>query len=768
MPRLRLRARPPFPIGLLIAAASGLALSLAFPPAGVWPVAFVAITPLLWLVAAATPRRGFLLGLVFGLTFHGATLYWILRFGELAWVAVTIVSALWLGAFGLLATSLARRRGPVAGAIGIASAWTVLEWLKGMWPLGGFTWGTLGVSQVDNPATVRLATVAGVWGVTFAVVVVNAALVRLAEGEAVPGGRGVRHRLAAPIGALALAVAPLVLPFATAEGPPIDIATIQIDVRRAAAGIGSSEDLRIAAMHVDQHRRIATDGAPDLVVWGEGALDPQAAADPAVRSAVGRTIAELGVPTIVGAVVDDADGAQYTSVIQFDANGAEVDRYDKTHLVPFGEYVPFRSRLAWIEAIDQVPVDRSTGEGTKLLSSPGLPPFSAPICFENSFPAITRSIVGEGAGFVVVPVNNASYGFTAASAQHLQMSQMRAIETGRWYVNAAISGISAFVNPSGRIVDSAGLFETEILRRTIRASDERTWFVRLGDWLPWLCLAFLIGLFALPRRGSPAGAAPLPLEPGRRRTLVILPTYEERVTVEQVLRGVRKAPHDVDLLVVDDSSPDGTAQVVRDVMSAEPHIRLVQRPARSGLASAYLEGFRLALDEGYDLIVEMDSDLSHDPAELPRLLDAAARADLVVGSRYVPGGSVSNWSRARVALSRAGNTYARLMLGVPVHDATSGFRVYRRALLTALMDEPIVSEGYGFQIELVMRAWRRGATIVEVPITFREREHGHSKISRRIVVEALWLVTRWGLAARFATGSPEEDATPPPPVMLPP
>jgi apolipoprotein N-acyltransferase len=732
-------------------------------------MAFVALTPLLWLLGTAAPRRGFWLGLVFGLAFHGATLYWILRFGELAWVAVTIVSALWLGAFGLLATSLIRRRGPITGAIGVASAWTVLEWLKGMWPLGGFTWGTLGVSQVDNLATVRLATVAGVWGVTFAVVAVNAALIGLLDGGAWPGARGFRHRLVALLGALTLAVAPLALPFASADGRAVDIATIQVDVRRAAGPISASEDLRIAEMHIAQHRLLAASEEPDLVVWGEGALDPQAAADPAVRAMVARTIRDLGVPTIVGAVVDDADGAQYTSVIQYDASGVEVDRYDKTHLVPFGEYVPFRSRLAWIEAIDQVPVDRSTGEGTQLLSAPGLPSFSAPICFENSFPAITRSIVGAGAGFVIVPVNNASYGFTAASAQHLQMSQMRAVETGRWYVNAAISGISAFVDPSGQIVASSRLFETDILRRTIRASSERTWYVRLGDWLPWLCLVLLVAIVAVPRRRTVVGPTPPPLGPSARRTLVILPTYDERATVEQVLRGARKAPHDVDLLVVDDSSPDGTAQVVRDVMSAEPHIRLVQRPARSGLASAYLEGFRLALDEGYDLIVEMDSDLSHDPSELPRLLDAAvAGADLVVGSRYVPGGSVSNWSRARVALSRAGNLYARVMLGVPVHDATSGFRVYRRALLAGLMADPIVSEGYGFQIELVMRSWRRSATIVEVPITFREREHGHSKISRRIVVEALWLVTRWGVEARFAGGSKVAVTSLPPTLPLPP
>jgi apolipoprotein N-acyltransferase len=745
VPRLRLTARPGLPAALLVSAVSGLILAAAFPPVGAWPLAFLALVPLLWLTSDERPRRALLLGLAFGLTFHGATLYWILRFGEMAWVALTLVSAAWVAAFAALVPGISRRGRPVITALGIASAWTVLEWLKGMWPLGGFTWGTIGVSQVENAATVRIATFAGVWGVTFAVVVVNAAIAQVLVSGARP-----HARLALIVVAVVAALGPIAVPFATATGPEIDVATIQIDVRAAGDGSSVDEDLRVAQLNIEQHARLTEGSPPDLVVWGEGALDPGAVDDPAVREVVSQVVAEVGAPTIIGAVVDDPDGSQHTSVLQLDAAGAEVDRYDKTHLVPFGEYVPFRSRLAWIEAIDQVPVDRTPGEDVHLLSSPGMPPFSTPICFENSFPAITRSSVAAGAGFVVVPVNNASYGFTAASAQHLQMSQMRAIETGRWYVNAAISGISAFVDPSGAVVTSAGLFEPDILRHTIRASDQRTWYVRLGDWLPWLALGFVAVALAVPRRRATVRREPEPLSPAGHRTLVILPTYEERATIEQVLRGVRKAPQDVDVVVIDDSSRDGTASVVQDVMSTEPHIRLVERPRRSGLASAYLEGFRLALDEGYDLIVEMDSDMSHDPAELPRLLDAAAwGADLVVGSRYVPGGSVTNWSRGRVALSRAGNTYARLMLGIPLHDATSGFRVYRRDLLAELVAEPIASEGYGFQIELVFRSWRRGATLAEAPITFREREHGHSKLSRAMVGEALWLVTRWGLADRF-------------------
>jgi dolichol-phosphate mannosyltransferase len=231
----------------------------------------------------------------------------------------------------------------------------------------------------------------------------------------------------------------------------------------------------------------------------------------------------------------------------------------------------------------------------------------------------------------------------------------------------------------------------------------------------------------------------------------VLPTYEERETIEWVVARLLALPEHVDVLVIDDSSPDGTGELVASIAALEPRVRLIERAGKSGLGSAYLVGFREGLAGSYDLIVEMDADLSHQPEELSGLLAAAAsRYDLTIGSRYVPGGSVTDWSRARVALSRAGNRYARLMLGFPVKDSTSGFRVYRRDLLQELVAQPFLSDGYGFQIELVLRAYNGGYEVGEVPITFREREHGQSKISRRIVAEALWLVTIWGAKARFA------------------
>jgi dolichol-phosphate mannosyltransferase len=234
-----------------------------------------------------------------------------------------------------------------------------------------------------------------------------------------------------------------------------------------------------------------------------------------------------------------------------------------------------------------------------------------------------------------------------------------------------------------------------------------------------------------------------------RRCLVVLPTYNERATVIAAATGVLAAVPTADVLVVDDASPDGTAEAAAALAEQEPRVRLLRRAGKLGLASAYLSGFRVGIRDGYGVVVEMDADLSHRPADLPRVVEGACAYDLTIGSRYVPGGGVSNWSRGRLALSRAGNAYARTLLSLPVADATSGFRAFRRAALERLLVEPLTSEGYGFQIELVYRAQRLGMSIGEVPITFREREHGKSKISRAIVLEALVQVGTWGVRDRL-------------------
>jgi glycosyltransferase involved in cell wall biosynthesis len=227
------------------------------------------------------------------------------------------------------------------------------------------------------------------------------------------------------------------------------------------------------------------------------------------------------------------------------------------------------------------------------------------------------------------------------------------------------------------------------------------------------------------------------------RGLVILPTYNEAGTIEEVIRRTLAATPDVDLLVVDDASPDGTGKIADRIAVGEPRLQVMHRPAKGGLGPAYLEGFRDGLDRGYDLLLEMDSDLSHDPGDVARLLEASGSADLVIGSRYVPGGSTVNWSPFRRVLSRAGTMYAKTMLGLPLADATSGFRSYRRAVLESIPLAEIRSEGYAFQIEMAWRSWTLGFRAREIPIVFTERREGASKMSRRIVGEALWRVFVW-------------------------
>jgi apolipoprotein N-acyltransferase len=742
--RLRLTTGPRLPLAAVLAALGGLLSFLAFPPVEAWPLAFLAPVPLLIALREARPARGFGLGFLYGAVGFGLSLSWIHLFGTIAWTALMVLTALSIALFGALYPLVRLPGRPLLSAAGAAALWTAIDWARGLWPLGGFTWASLGVSQVSNTATVRIAVVAGVWGVTFVVVLV-AALLSAAARPATP----IRHRALALGLAAAAALAPVAIPFATASGRPLDVAAIQVDFRRGERISSGAGDITVTRLNLDLHRTLAGD-PPDLAIWGESALDPASLSD---LDEVRATIAHVGSPVLLGSTSRDIQrpetrGPLYNQAVVFDRGGAVVDVYRKTHLVPYGEYIPWKPVVGWISALDQIGYELASGGEVHTLSAPGLPAFGTPICFENSFPALDRSLVDQGAGFLVVLTNNASYAETAASAQQLQMSRMRAIEDGRWVVHAAVSGISAFIDPSGRTYDETELFRPTVIRRTIRASSQRTPFVRLGDWVPIVSLGLIAVLGLVPRGRRSRRAAPEPLGPGVR-TLVILPTYDEARTIRDVIAGVLTHPG-VDALVVDDSSPDGTAAIVGELAAGESRLRLIERPGKSGLGSAYLDGFRVALEEGFDLIVEMDSDLSHDPAQLGSLLDAAkTRYDLVVGSRYVPGGSVSNWSRTRVALSKAGNVYARLMLGVPLHDATSGYRVYRRELLRDLLVDPLHADGYGFQIELVMRSWLHGWSLGEVPITFREREHGQSKISRRIVVEALWLVARWGVSLRL-------------------
>jgi dolichol-phosphate mannosyltransferase len=232
------------------------------------------------------------------------------------------------------------------------------------------------------------------------------------------------------------------------------------------------------------------------------------------------------------------------------------------------------------------------------------------------------------------------------------------------------------------------------------------------------------------------------------RVLVVIPTYDERENLEWIVGRVRSAVPEVDVLVVDDGSPDGTGELADRLAAADPQVSVLHRTEKAGLGAAYLHGFRVALERGYDVVGEMDADGSHQPEQLPLLLAALHDADLVIGSRWVPGGSVVNWPLSRKVLSVGGNAYARMLLGIPVRDVTAGYRLFRRSTLETIDLESVESAGYIFQTDLAFRTVRAGLRVVEVPIEFVERVRGESKMSRDVATESLRRITTWGLRER--------------------
>jgi dolichol-phosphate mannosyltransferase len=266
--------------------------------------------------------------------------------------------------------------------------------------------------------------------------------------------------------------------------------------------------------------------------------------------------------------------------------------------------------------------------------------------------------------------------------------------------------------------------------------------------LPPSCLSFHgVPALAPPCFGRLHGMSARGI-PGLGRVVMVIPTYNEALNLEPLLDRLHRAQPEVDVLVVDDGSPDGTGDLADRLAAADPRVSVLHRTTKEGLGAAYLHGFGVALEQGYDVIGEMDADGSHQPEQLGLLLNALHDGDLVIGSRWVPGGSIVNWPLHRELLSRGGNIYTRLLLGIRVRDATAGFRLFRRTTLERIGLDQVESAGYVFQADLAFRAVRAGLRVKEVPIEFVERERGDSKMSRQVAAESLRRITVWGLGER--------------------
>ncbi len=461
---------------------SGALLTLAFPEPGLAPVAWVALAPLVGALNGAGARRGFLLATGFGIAFFGTVLYWISIVGYAAWMILVLLQAAYVGVFGALWGAVSGRLGATGRILGPAVLWVaVVEYLRAVTPVVGFTWGQLAQSQHDVPFVLRSAAWGGGWTVAFVLVAVNA-LVSAAAGAALR--RDVRGTAVRAVAAAAALLAAAPWPASRATGPPVTVAVVQGDIPETQPA--SYEKDRVILRN---HARLTATVPPaaDLVVWPESSVGIDPFRDPAVAGEIRAAAAGIRRPLIVGGNLAREDGDYQVMAYLVSDEGEIVDRYQKTHLVPFGEYVPARRLLGWIPALEQVPLDAVPGDEPVVFEVAG-GPVAPVISFEADFGSLVGGRIGAGGRLLVVLTNTSTWRHSWASAQHVAMSQVRAAETGVWVAHAALTGISGFVDPSGRLVQRSELWEPDVLVQRMRFAEEVTFYARTGDWLPVACV----------------------------------------------------------------------------------------------------------------------------------------------------------------------------------------------------------------------------------------------------------------------------------------
>ena len=488
-----MKAKHAYPLVLL----SGALLSLAFPEPDIAPLAWIAFAPLFFVVRAQ-PRSGFLLGYMFGVGFFGALLTWVSLIGWVAWAVLIALEALFIGAFGMTWAAIARRNNVVMRVVTAGALWVVFEYLRSILPVGGFTWGQLAQSQHDLLWMLRPAAWGGGWLVSFIVVAINALL---AEAVFSLARHETRSALTTAGIAVLLLVAPFALPSQDATGETISVAIVQGNVPREIP-VGPERDLAILESHRELTEELAGQDL-DLVVWPESSLALDV--EQSLEASVALESAATAVSTNVMAGGNlDIDSEHYR-VMAFQASpqGQIVDSYQKTHLVPFGEYVPARELFDWIPMLDQVERDAVPGEGVAVFDVAGgkLAPV---ISFEGDFGSLVRRRMDEGGRMLAVLTNTSTWGETWASAQHVAFSQVRATENGVGVIHAAISGISAFIEPDGRVVEKTPLWTATTLTHEVSFAEDVTFYARMGDWLPLVSALFGAGAlgWSLRRRSE--------------------------------------------------------------------------------------------------------------------------------------------------------------------------------------------------------------------------------------------------------------------------
>jgi apolipoprotein N-acyltransferase len=760
------------PTRLAAALVAGVATYAGFDPIG-YPLLIPAGLALFFgAVRGVSARRGAAIGAVFGATFFGLHIFWMRALGTEPWIALTFLETLFVILLGAVLAILSVRRGwPVWFAV----AWSAVESMRGAMPFGGFTWGQLGFAVMDTPVEPLLPW-AGVAGAGFVVALLGS-LLAWALLEAAPRRAAIATVAVVAVLALAALAQPPGLRDSTAT---LTVAIVQGDVP------GTGDNL------VAHHREVTAGQAtatrelagqvergevprPDLVIWPENSTAVDPFDDEEARDEIASAVRAIDVPVLVGAIVDDPDpGRVLNQGVLYDPVTGPGERYAKRHPVPFGEFVPFRwlFRERFTERIGLVRRDMAAGTRTSPLlvarREGGVVPFADAICFDIAFDDALGSQVRRGAQLGVVQTSNALFIHTSQIDQQFTISRVRARELGRSVVVSSVNGRSGVVGADGAVADELQVQSRAVAVERVPLHETRPPSLWTGRWWgPVALTSTLLGLlFTWPpyrrrnRRGNdsrPAG------EPTRNatepegetmtqdafgRVVMVIPTYNEALNLEWIVGRLRTAQPDVDVMIVDDNSPDGTGDIADRLAAADERVQVVHRTEKAGLGAAYVHGFKVALAQGYDVIGEMDADGSHQPEQLYRLLNGLVDADLVIGSRYVRGGSVVNWPLFRRLLSAFGNLYVRILLGIKVNDSTAGFRLFRRETLEKIDVTTVNTTGYVFQTDMAWRALQARLRVHEVPIEFIERERGDSKMSSSVAIESLQRITWWGLKER--------------------
>jgi len=765
--RLRWLWRP------ILAAAAGSLSGFALAPVNFWPAIFVSVALMHVSVRRLGFWAGFGVGIPGGISFYASQSEWMSRYlGPEPWLALAVLESLIFGlGLGLAAAvwswllkhraRLGLRYQLLVG-FWLPAIWVAREWVACHFPYGGYQWSRLGQSAASTWLS-HLAYWGGISLVSLAVAAIAIAAILLTEiwVHRAAHPRGLSRRVLA---ATAFTLTLLLLTAATSlawnleprGGRSLRVVAVQ---GNANAGLFANPVAgSILNKHLAATNRFLADHPGndfDLMVWPENSSDVDPLANPLAANAIRSVVARTHRPLLVGSVIFRGDRIFNTGLLYL-PNRSEPIEYDKRRPVPFGEYVPNRGfwRALAPNLIDLISRGYAFGQRS------GVMPVARTklgdlICFEVGIDGISHDLVSGGANFIVSQANNADFGHTAEAFQQEALIRLQAIATGRSIVHASTVATTEIVSPHGRVLAGTRPFTADAVVANIPLRSGLTPAMAWFGWVDWLSIAvtLLAGLILLDLQilrfisGRSQDPKLESFEVDRKaalNTLVIMPTYNEAQNIGRIAGHLLATVPSVDLLIVDDNSPDGTGKLADEMAAANPRVHVLHRTEKNGLGPAYLAGFAWGFERNYEYLVEMDADGSHRAEDLIAMLAVAPNNDLVIGSRWVKGGKVVNWPLSRQLISRTGNTYARFMLRAGIRDITAGFRVFRASFLKDLDLSSIASAGYSFQVEMAWRCFRAKARIQEVPITFVEREIGYSKMSKKIVFEALWRVTQWG------------------------